>query len=187
MGIIIKGELYPGSSSVAGELNINPLKEGEASKDCWSNHALGCCLRSRGIDLGIASRARRYFQENKGAESKIVNIVKKDLGKISLGTVIEAARAGDRLAIEFLEEAGDYLGAKTAFLINIFNPDIVVIGRGIERAGDILLGSMRKTIDRWAFSEALKVVKVVPSSLGEDAIALGAAALAMQSVFVEML
>ncbi len=187
LGIIIKGELYPGSSSVAGELNINSPQEGDSDKLCWASYNLGCCLRSRGIDLGVGSRARQYFSQNKQASSKISDIVKGNVDKITLGTVVEAAKSGDKIARELLEEAGGYLGTKVAFLINIFNPDIVVIGRGIEKTGDVLLSSMRRAIDRWAFTESLKAVKVVPSSLGEDAIALGVAALAMQSVFIEIL
>ncbi len=185
-GLIIKGELYPGSASVAGELNINPPIGGRSGNLCWETYNYGCCLRSRGIDLGIGSRVQAYFTEHKDAKSKITDLVKGDIEKIMLGTVIEAAKAGDKLAIDFLEEAGDYLGTKVAYLINVFNPDIVVIGRGIERGGEILLNAMRRSIDRWAFKEALKVVKIVPTSIGEDSIALGAAALAMQAVFVEM-
>jgi len=186
-GLIIKGELYPGASSVAGELNMNPLREGDTSKTCWSSNSYGCCLRSRGIDLGIGSRARLYFQQNKQVKSKIMELVKGEIDKISLKTVVEASKSQDKLAIEFLEEAGDYLGTKVAFLVNVFNPDIVVIGRGIEKGGDILLGAMRKAVDKWAFTEALKAVRIVATSLGDDAVALGAAALAMQSVFVEVL
>jgi len=186
-GLIIKGELYPGSSSVSGELNINPPVGEGMGKPCWATYECGCCLRSRGIDLGIASRAKAHFAAHKEAKSKILDLVKGNADKITLGTVIEASKAGDRIALALLEEAGDYLGTKVAYLINVFNPDIVVIGRGIERGGDTLLNAMRRAIDRWAFREALKVVKVVPTSLGEDSIALGAAALAMQAVFVEIL
>jgi glucokinase len=185
-GLIIKGELYPGSSSVAGELNLNPPVGQDERKPCWATYDYGCCLRSRGIDLGIASRAQLYFSEHKDAKSKILDLVKGDIEKIALSTVIEASKTGDKLAIEFIEDAGDYLGTKVAHLVNIFNPDIIVIGRGIERCGETLLNAMRRAIDRWAFKEALKVAKIVPTSLGENSIALGAAALAMQVVFVEM-
>ncbi len=186
-GLIIKGELYPGSSNVAGELNLNPPVAGEENRPCWAGYDYGCILRSRGIDLGLAERARAYFSQHKDAKSKILDLVKGNLDKITFGTIIEASRAQDGTAISFLEEAGDYLGTKVAFLINVLNPDIVVIGRGIERAGETLLNAMRRSIDRWAFKEALKVVKVVSTSLGEDSVALGAAALAMQAAFVEML
>lgn len=186
-GLIIKGELYPGSSCVAGELNINSPRENETAKGCWSNYDHGCCLRSRGIDLGIARRARARCEEDTKLETKIRDLVKGDFEKVTVTIVAEAAKDGDEFARELLEEAGNYLGAKISFLINVFNPDIVIVGRGIERGGECLLNAMRCSIQRWTFSEALKTARVVITSLGEDAIALGAAALAMQNVFVEVL
>ncbi|MFC1577013.1 ROK family transcriptional regulator [Candidatus Omnitrophota bacterium] len=188
-GLIIKGELYPGSSSVAGELNVNSPVEGDKNKTCWSSYSLGCCLRSRGIDLGIASRAKAYCDEHKDYHkgSKMCELVKGDINKLTIQVAAEAAKAGDKLAKDLLEEAGDYLGTKVAFLINVFNPDIVIIGRGIERGGDLLLNAMRNAVGKWTFSEAMKTARVVITSLGEDSIAIGAAALAMQNVFIEVL
>ena len=85
-----------------------------------------------------------------------------------------------------LTEAGDYLGAKIAFLINMFNPDSVVIGRGMEKGGDIFMDAVRKSVKKWAYEESLKVARIVPASLGEDSIACGASALVMQQVFARI-
>lgn len=184
-GLILNGELYYGASKSAGELNINPPLPDVKDEGCWARYDYGCGFRSRGIDLGVTTRAKAYFKQ-KGNSSKILELAGGNIDKITLSTVIEASRAQDKVAVSLLTEAGDYLGAKIAFLINLFNPDAVVIGRGIERCGEIFLEAVRNGAKKWAYEESLKVVRIVPTSLGEDSIACGAAALVMQQVFARI-
>ncbi len=186
VGLIIKGEVYYGATKSAGELNINPPKEEAASPTrCWEGYSYGCCLRSRGIDLGIPTYVKTYFRENKDAKSKILDLVNGNLDKITFNTVIKASKDNDGVAIKFLQEASAYLGAKIAYLVNLFNPQAVVIGRGIEKAGDVLLDGIRKTVEKWGYEETVKVVKIIPSSLEEDAVAVGAGALVIQKIFAK--
>ncbi len=186
-GLIIKGELYYGASKSAGELNINPPYPGETAtpETCWASYDYGCCLRSRGIDLGISERAKRYFSEHPDESQIIVELTGGDINRVDFGTVVEAAERGDPSAKKMMEEAGNYLGTKTAFLINLFNPELVVIGRGMERAGDIFFSEVRKSVRKWAYEESVKIVKILPTSLGEDAIAIGAGALVIQDLFAK--
>ncbi len=185
-GLILNNEIYYGSSKSAGELNLNPPNPDIKEDNCWSKYDFGCCLRSRGIDLGVPSRARLYFENNKSAVSRILTMAGNDPNKITFGMVIEAAKLGDKAAKDVLTEAGDYLGAKIAFLINLFNPEVVVIGRGVEKAGDIFLEAVRESIKKWAYEEPLKIARIIPTSLGEDSIACGASALVMQQVFARI-
>ena len=71
-GIIIRDELYYGASKSAGELNLNPPDgnqgDGHYSKQCWAGYEYGCCLRSRGIDLGIAETARQVIKQKNGSK-----------------------------------------------------------------------------------------------------------------------
>lgn len=186
-GIIINNELYYGASKSAGELNLNP-PDPSSEKDgrCWSSYNYGCCLRSRGIDLGITETAKGYFRANPGAKSMILDIAKADINKINFNHVIEAANKADKTAINILEDSGNYLGAKIAYLINLFNPEAVVIGRGIEKSGNIFFDALRKSVNRWAFEESAKVARVIPTSLGEDTVAIGASALVTQKVFAKI-
>ncbi|MBL7157583.1 MAG: ROK family protein [Candidatus Omnitrophica bacterium] len=189
VGLIIKGELYYGATKGAGELNINPpMTEEEivAPVRCWEGYQHGCCLRSRGIDLGIPTYSKIYFQRNKDAKSKILDMVKGNLDKITFDIVIKAAKDGDKLAVKFIQEAGAYLGAKIAYLVNLFNPEAVVIGRGVEKAGETLMEAVKKTVKMWGYEEAVKVVKVIPTSLGENAVAVGAGALVVQKIFTKI-
>lgn len=185
-GLILNGELYYGASKSAGELNLNPPSEAFKDDSCWAKYDYGCGFRSRGIDLGISARAKALLNEKKNTASKILELAGGKVDSISLQTVAEAGKAGDKVAIEILTRAGDYLGAKIAFLIDLFNPDAVVIGRGIEKAGDIFLDAVRASAKKWAYEESLKVVRIIPTTLGEDSIACGASALVMQQVFAKI-
>ncbi len=185
-GLILNGELYYGASKSAGELNLNPPSENFCDMACWSKYDYGCGFRSRGIDLGIRSRTKAYFREKSAKPSKVIELAGGKVDSITLSMIIEAGRAQDEVAVKILADAGDYLGAKIAFLINLFNPDAVVIGRGIEECGEIFLDAVRRSVKKWAYEESLKIARIVPTSLGEDSIACGAAALVMQQVFAKI-
>ncbi len=184
-GLVIKGDLYYGATKSAGELNLNPPNPGEQSSpaNCWASYDYGCCLRSRGLDLGIPDKIKARIEENKEEGAVLRDMIGGDLSKIDFRTAIEAADKGDELAKKTLEEAGDYLGTKIAFLINLFNPEVVVIGRGIEKAGDIFFSAVRRSVRKWAYEESVKVVKILPTSLGDDVVAVGAGALVIQNLF----
>ena len=184
-GLILNGELYYGASKSAGELNVNPPLAGSTEKNCWATYDYGCCIRSRGIDLGMTARAKAYFAKEKTA-SKILELAGGDPEKITFTMVLEAAKAKDRIALEFMNDAGEYLGAKIASLVNLFNPDTVIIGRGIERAGEAFMEIVRSSIRKWAYEESLKVARIMTTGLGEDSIACGASALVMQQVFARV-
>jgi len=184
IGMIIKGELYYGATKSAGELNINP--PGTSPMHCWEGYNYGCCLRSRGIDLGMASYAKAYFEEHKDKKSKILDLADGKKDKITFKIVVEAAKKNDELACQFLKEAGLYLGAKIAFLVNLFNPQAIVIGRGIEKGGDILMDSVKRSVEQWGYEESVKVVKIIPTSLGDKVVAVGAGALVIQRVFAKI-
>jgi predicted NBD/HSP70 family sugar kinase len=184
-GLILNGELYYGASKSAGELNINPPSPDYNDKNCWATYDYGCGFRSRGIDLGVLQRAKNHFKNNK-TQSKILQMCSNDIEAITLKMVIDAAAADDKAATDLLTEAGDYIGAKMSFLINLFNPDAVVIGRGIEKFGEAFMSGLRNSVKKWAYEESLKIVRIVPTSLEEDSIACGAALLVMQQVFARI-
>lgn len=180
-GIIIKGQLYEGSTRSAGELTINFSPSQKENKNCWENNT--CLLKSRGVDLGIVSEAKAIFQEKKNVNSEIIKLVKGDIEKIDLDVIAEAAKRNDKMAEDLITKAGEYLGIKVAHLINIFNPQIVIIGRYIESISGMILESVMRMIRRWSFAESANAVRVVLSSLGEDSVAIGVATLVMQELF----
>lgn len=184
VGIMLGREIYYGSSRSAGELNLNSPDPDVSSPNCWETY--NCPFRSQGLDLGLVSRAQRYFTENKDTRSKILDLVNGKLDDITFEVIVKASKEHDKVAVDLVTEAGERLGVKVAYLINIFNPEIVIIGRGIELAGDLLLDVIKKTVKKWAYEEVVKTVRIIPSKLGEDSVAVGAASVAMQQLFSQI-
>jgi glucokinase len=185
-GLILNGEIYYGASKSAGELNINPPPPDSKDEKCWAKYDHGCALRSRGIDLGIVSKVKEHMKNNPKAGSKIRELCGGSIEKVTLTIVAAAAKMQDDTAIKFMEEAGEYLGTKMAFLINLFNPDSLVIGRGIEICGEAFMDAVRAGVKKWAYEESVKVARIIPTTLGEDSVACGASALVMQQVFARV-
>ncbi|MDP8297064.1 MAG: ROK family protein [Candidatus Orphnella occulta] len=179
-GIIIKGEIYCGAGGSAGEMQLTadnpdlPLQDKDPSY-----------LRPWGVDLGITKEARKILSKEK-TDSKIMDLAGDDLDNITPDIIIEAAKGKDKIATEIIENAGANLGIRIAYLVNLFNPEVVVIGGGIEQAGELLLGPVRKSVRSLAFEEPANTVKIVPSRLGDSAVALGAAALVLREIFAQI-
>ncbi len=179
-GIIIKGEIYCGAGGSAGEMQLtadNPELPLQGKDPSY--------LRPWGVDLGITQEAHQILSKEK-ADSKIMDLAGDDLDNITPDIIIEAAKAKDKIAMEIIERAGANLGIRIAYLVNLFNPEVVVIGGGIEQAGELLLGPVRKTVRNLAFEEPANTVKIVPSRLGDSAVALGAAALVLREIFAQI-
>ena len=181
-GIIIKSDIYCGAGGSAGEIQLS-LSQEDVEKLNISSDGLPY-LRPLGVDLGIVARAKKAIEE--GIGTKIVELISGKIDELTLEKVIAAAESGDKLAIELIESAGVNLGTRIAYLINLFNPEVVVIGGGIERAGELLLGPIRQTVRRFAFEEPADRVRIVPSALGADAVALGAASLVLREIFIQL-
>lgn len=179
-GVVAEGDVYIGSSGCAGEIQLAFNGFSEAERNDLKEYAY---MRPLGTDLGVVARAKEALAG--GAETEISKLAGGDPGRITKETVIEAAAKGDKIASELLANAGKYLGIKVSYLVNFLNPEIVIIGGGMERSGDALLDPLRGAIKKFAFEEPANTVKVVPSLLGDDAIVLGAAALSARELFIQ--
>jgi len=175
-GMIINGEIYHGISGTAGEVSIRDQLD---IGDVWIGNI--AALKPWAAHLGIPDDAREALE--KGSVSKISELVQGDLDKITIETVFEAVKAGDKIAIEIVQKAGERLGVRISFLVNLLNPGAVVIGGGVEAAGPALIESVKKMIRLCAFEEMANAVKVVPARLGNNCVALGAASLVIRDVF----
>jgi len=179
-GIIIKGGIYCGATGSAGEIRINYPRNGDYMK-LSKNMSL---FLPMGLDLGLISQAKRLINTEKVA-SRISEFSDKSLDTLTVDNIIEAAKSGDTLAIELLEDAAVNLGVRVAYLVNLFNPEIVIIGGGIEKSGSLFLEPLRRTVRKWAFEEPANVVKIIPAQLGKEAVALGGASVVIRNVFVK--
>jgi glucokinase len=120
-----------------------------------------------------------------GVDSRLFSLNQGQAEKISLLTVLEAAKDGDQLAKELVEHASVVLGLKIAYLVNLFNPEVVILGGGIEKGGSLILEPVRTTVRKWAKRSSAQEVKIIPSVFGEEAVAIGAASLVVAEIFAQ--
>ncbi|MBU1924628.1 MAG: ROK family protein [Candidatus Omnitrophica bacterium] len=175
-GIIIKGEIYAGAGGSAGEVQLNAGNKGE---DLPKEFGL---FRPGSINLGIVDSAIEAMKS--GKETKIKELAGGKPENVTADLVIDAARENDPLAIELIEKAGLTLGVRIAYLINLFNPEVVILGGGMEKSGDLILEPVKRMVRRHAFEEPASMVKIIPSRLGENAVSLGAASLVIREIFI---
>lgn len=173
-GIILDGKLYTGASGAAGEvghmtIDINGPRCNCGSNGCWEALASGTAL---------AREARRLVEQ--GEQTSILACAGGDAHRISAETVYAAARDGDQVARGLIARTGYYLGVGFANLVNIFNPELILVGGGLSNIGDMLLEPAMKTVRERAFKAAVEAVRFAPAQLGADAGVLGAVALALQ-------
>jgi predicted NBD/HSP70 family sugar kinase len=178
-GFMINGQIYRGANGCAGEW-LFELPEEDPKVELVESYKAG----SWSMDLGVGLRAQHLQKEN--ASSKIYALAGGDAKKVTIATVAKAAEQGDALACRLLKDAGRRLGRKAAFLVNLFNPEIIVIGGGIETAGAPFFDAVRETVKQAAIPEATEKLRIVPSMLGENGVPLGAAALVAQNYFISV-
>ncbi len=180
-GIMINGDLYTGAQGYAGEVSIYNYKEQDLF-DCEAGNS--CFLKRWEMDLGIVDDTKEMLKRDKGQAEEFFKLTSSNIDNVDLKSVFIAARAKNPIAIGALDKAAKRLGIKIAYLVNLLNPQIVVIGGGLEDAGEDFLNKVNITVRDWAFRELTQDLKIIYSQLRENAVALGAATLAMQRLFV---
>jgi glucokinase len=176
-GIMIDGNIYRGANGCAGEFLLSSdVDYASWMKQSHDTHVWG-------IDLGLTLEAKKIVKNN--PHSAIAKLVEGNPDKVDFFTVVKAAKDKDPMILEVIDRAAQDLGRRIAFLINLLNPDIVVIGGGIEEAGSYFLDVVKKMVKTASIEEATRKLKIIPARLGEEAVALGAAALVVQHLFIE--
>lgn len=170
-GLILNGALYHGSSDMAGEVGHTTIDMNGRYCKC-GNYG---CLEAYASGPAIATRAREVLVRE-GMKSAIRDMVHGRLPDITAQTVYEAAKGGDQLASEIVKDTGRYLGAGIANLLNIFNPDRVVIAGGVTAAGDALFLPLKAEVRRRAFTPAVNAAEIVAGELPGTAGVVGAVA-----------
>lgn len=169
-GLILDGRLYHGASDVAGEVGHTTIDSTGRRCGC-GNYG---CLEAYASGPAIAERAREALAG--GEPSAMPAMVGGDLSRLTAALVYRAAQDGDRLALEVVRETARLLGAGVANLLNIFNPDVVVLAGGVTQAGDALFEPMRAEVRRRAFKPAVDACRIVPGMLQGKAGVVGAIA-----------
>jgi predicted NBD/HSP70 family sugar kinase/predicted transcriptional regulator len=182
-GIMLNGEIYRGSRGYAGEVSIYNYKEKD-NFNCAAGNT--CFLKRWDIDLGIVADVREGLEKDPAQAEVFFKLASSHEDGLDLKSVFAAARIGNKIALAALDKAAQRLGIKIAHLVNLLNPEVVVIGGGLEEAGEVFLKKVTSTLKDWAFRESTEDLKVIYSQLRENAVALGAASLVMQRVFAQM-
>ena len=173
-GIVLDGKIYHGASDVAGEIGHMTIDStGRRCKcgnyGCLEAYASGPAIAARAVE-GIAA----------GADTALPSYVDDNLSLITAQVVYEAAHDGDPFALEVVTDTARFLGAGVANIVNIFNPEVVVVCGGVTLAGDRLFVPLRSEVKRRAFKPAVEVCRIVPGELPGTAGVVGAAASFLQ-------
>jgi glucokinase len=175
-GIVIDGKIYTGAIGAAGEVGHMTIDDNGpicncGNRGCWETLASGTAL---------AREAKHRIKE--GVRTSILEYAEGDVENVTAQVIHSAAQQGDSLAKELIARTGYYVGVGLANLINIFNPELIVIGGGLSNIGDMLLKPAFKTAGERAYKEAFQAVRFASAGLGRNSGVLGAAAFALQEM-----
>ncbi|MBQ5620308.1 MAG: ROK family protein, partial [Alistipes sp.] len=175
IGIVMDGKLYYGKSGFAGEFGHTPFFNNEiicscGKKGCLETEVSGIAIENKMVSK--LSAGVNTILRNKWAAGEAIHI----------DDIIGAAKNDDNLSIELIEEAGEKIGKSIAFLINIFNPEAVIIGGNMSHAGDYLMLPLKSATNKYSMNLVYKDTSFRLSQMGADAGALGAAMLIRNKV-----
>ncbi|HUI67974.1 MAG TPA: ROK family protein [Nitrospirota bacterium] len=168
-GIILDNKIWHGADGMAGEIGHMTLIPDGRPCTCGNTGCLEMYASARGI---VQSFREELERQKLPAPETLKNVTSEK--------VYQAAREGDAAARRVMKDMGRMLGIGIASLINIFNPERVVIGGGVKDAWPLFIGATHEEIMRRAFQVPAERTEIVPSSLGDDAGMIGAAAVALE-------
>lgn len=175
LGILIDGKLYYGKSGFGGEFGHIPIFDNEIICHCGKKG----CLETEVSGLALVRKFKEKIQQ--GSTSSVMK-KKKDLNDISLLDIILAAKNEDTLCIELLSEIGEKIGKGIAILINLFNPELLILGGALSETGDYIRLPIRSAINKYSLSLVNTDTQLKLSKLGEKAGVIGACLIARNKV-----
>ena len=176
LGIIVNGKLYKGRDGFAGEFGHLPMVD----------EGILCRCGKRGCLETIASGtavARMAIEEMKAGRSSLLGqLVEQDLEKIEICKVVQAALMGDQYSISILANVGHWLGKGLAYLIQIFNPELIILGGRLSEAHQFILPPIQQAIQIFCIPELGNDIQIKVTELGSQAGIQGVAALLLEHV-----
>ncbi|THE15471.1 ROK family glucokinase [Bacillus timonensis] len=172
-GIISNGEVVRGVNGAGGEIgHITSIPEGGTLCGCGKTG----CIETIASATGIARLAKEAIQTKN--ESSLIREQFERTGEITSKDVFEAAAKGDKLAKNIIDHVTYHLGLALSHIANGLNPEKIVVGGGVSKAGEHLLLPLKKQFKRFAFSRVADGAEITIATLGNDAGVIGAAYLA---------
>jgi glucokinase len=176
-GIVLNGKLWAGANESGGEIGHHVVNAGGVRQCGCGNFG---DLESEASCRAIVDRALRKIYS--GRKTSLADQVEPKYLDLTPAMIAAAASEGDELSIEVLSEAGHFVGIGVTNVINILNPEMVVIGGGISQAGPALWDSILRTTKAMALKESLEICRIVPAALGDDAGIMGGVVLVLQEM-----
>jgi predicted NBD/HSP70 family sugar kinase len=157
-------------------MTVDPYGDlcGCGKRGCWETK-----VGARALICGVQNTLAN------DTHSLIYDLVGGDLTQITTDVVVEAARSGDSVSIKALENVGKYLGIGVVNLINIFNPELIVLGGALSLANEFLLSAIENTVCESALKPSCEGIQFAASAHGEDACVMGAVALVLDDILRE--
>lgn len=173
-GAVLDGKLMLGATEMFAEVGHMTILPDGPRCGC-GNHGCWEALAARDA---IVRRAISKLQG--GRKSTLSEVVNYNWRQLTPEIIAKEAEKGDEIARETIEETGYWVGIGVANLINIFNPEVFIIGGRIAQAGELLFGPIERTVKARALSASWQPCKIIPAELGDDAGVMGAVAFAME-------
>lgn len=170
LGIILNNQLYIGNTGTAGEIGHAVAVAGGGECSCGKRG----CLMAYTSAVGISRMA--YEAIASGKETVLRKSMPPDNGRFRGEDVAEAAKNGDAVALSILTTAGRYFGIGLSLIVQIINPELIILGGGLTRAGPALMDAAMASLKENVQTQIADSAKIVPWQLGEDLGVLGAAA-----------
>ena len=174
LGILIDGKLYYGKSGFSGEFGHTPLFDNEILCHCGKKG----CLETEASGTSLIRKLKEKIDQ--GFTSTVIK--KKNIAEVTLADVVIAAQNEDMLCIEMLAEIGEKIGKGVAMLINIFNPELLILGGILAETGDYLRLPIRSAVNKYSLSLVNTDTQLKISKLGEKAGVMGACLIARNKV-----
>ncbi|OIK11774.1 glucokinase [Bacillus sp. MUM 116] len=169
-GVITGGNIVQGAYGAAGEIgHITAIPKGGAPCNCGKKGCLETVASATGIVRLATEELSKSDKKGELAEIQAAN------GKITAKDVFDAARNGDQIAINVLDVISFHLGLALANIGNTLNPQKIVLGGGVSKAGEFLLNSVKQQFNQFAFSPVKDSTELALATLGNDAGVIGAA------------
>ena len=178
IGIIIDGKPYYGKSGFSGEFGHFPVFDNELLCHCGKKG----CLETEASGLAVHRMVKERIANG---ESTILTNLVKDIDKLTLTDIIKATNMEDTLCIEIIEEVGFKLGRFIAGLINIFNPDLVVVGGQVAETEGFVMLPIKSSIRKYSLNLVNKDSQITVSKLKNKAGVIGACMIARSRLFTE--
>lgn len=175
-GLILNGKLFSGYNRTAGEIGHMVLEVGGPKCGCGNRG----CFEALASRTAILRRVHNAVKD--GQKTVLTEMLGDDLDDLRSGDLRKAIRRGDKLVERIVEEAAEYTGIAVANVINLINPEVIVIGGGVmQQLEDEMLAIIVETAKDCAMTGTADGIQIVASKLGDDAGIVGAAVLAQSS------